>query len=135
MPELVRVDDRTDRLYHPTVNVDAHDVDQPLLWVEQHGPRLPIDGHRTHFQLPLRDPGEKTKEQSADRAPVGGPLKTEDDPLDPDPPRHMRRTLEAIRDLEDAVLGSDQFLCPLRGRHACVKMVLGEPVTPSPSWS
>ena len=30
---------------------------------------------------------------------------------------------------------SDQFLCPLRGRDASVKMVASEPVTPSPSWS
>lgn len=37
----------------------------------------------------------------------GGPVKTEDDPLDPDPPEPMRRTLEAIRHLEEAVLGAD----------------------------
>lgn len=39
-------------------------------------------------------------------APRGGPLKTEDDPLDDDPPRHMRRSLDAIRHLEEAVLGA-----------------------------
>jgi nucleoside-diphosphate-sugar epimerase len=33
----------------------------------------------------------------------GGPVKTEDDPLDPAPAEGMRRTLEAIRHLEDAV--------------------------------
>jgi len=38
---------------------------------------------------------------------VGGPVKTEDDPLDPSPPEAMRRTLEAIRHLEDAVTGAD----------------------------
>lgn len=33
----------------------------------------------------------------------GGPVKTEDDPLDPTPPQGMRRTLDAIRHLENAV--------------------------------
>lgn len=33
----------------------------------------------------------------------GGPVKTEDDPLDPDPPASMRTTLDAIRYLERAV--------------------------------
>lgn len=33
----------------------------------------------------------------------GGPVKTEDDPLDPAPPDAMRRTLAAIRYLEDVV--------------------------------
>jgi nucleoside-diphosphate-sugar epimerase len=36
----------------------------------------------------------------------GGPVKAEDDPLDPDPPKPMRQTLAAIRHLEDAVLGA-----------------------------
>jgi nucleoside-diphosphate-sugar epimerase len=36
----------------------------------------------------------------------GGPVKTELDPLDPDPPRSQRETLEAIRFLESAVLGA-----------------------------
>jgi nucleoside-diphosphate-sugar epimerase len=34
----------------------------------------------------------------------GGPVKTEDDPLDPEPPSEMRQTLEAIRYLERTVL-------------------------------
>jgi nucleoside-diphosphate-sugar epimerase len=38
---------------------------------------------------------------------TGGPVKTEDDPLDPAPPVQMRRSLEAIRHLEAAVLGAD----------------------------
>jgi 2-alkyl-3-oxoalkanoate reductase len=38
---------------------------------------------------------------------VGGPVKTEDDPLDPDPPAELRRTLDAIRHLEAAVLGTE----------------------------
>jgi 2-alkyl-3-oxoalkanoate reductase len=36
----------------------------------------------------------------------GGPVKTEDDPLDPDPPAQLRRTLDAIRHLEAAVCGT-----------------------------
>jgi len=41
---------------------------------------------------------------------TGGPVKTEDDPLDPDLPQPMRPTLEAIKYLEHAVLTS-----PLEG--------------------
>ena len=37
----------------------------------------------------------------------GGPVKTEDDPLDPDPPAQFRRTLEAIQYLEAAVTDAD----------------------------
>jgi 2-alkyl-3-oxoalkanoate reductase len=36
----------------------------------------------------------------------GGPVKTEEDPLDPDPVSAMRETLDAIRYLEDAVVGA-----------------------------
>jgi nucleoside-diphosphate-sugar epimerase len=39
----------------------------------------------------------------------GGPVKSEDDPLDPQPPRELRRTLQAIRYLESAVTGSPDF--------------------------
>jgi 2-alkyl-3-oxoalkanoate reductase len=38
---------------------------------------------------------------------TGGPVKTEDDPLDPDPPAAMGETLAAIRHLESAVTGAD----------------------------
>src|SRR5688500_15824932 len=38
---------------------------------------------------------------------TGGAVKTEDDPLDPDPPAAMRHSLEAIRHVEDAVTGAD----------------------------
>ena len=34
---------------------------------------------------------------------VGGPVKTEDDRLDPNPPKHQRQSLEAIRHVEQAV--------------------------------
>ena len=37
---------------------------------------------------------------------TGGPVKTEDDPLDPDPPAAVRTTLEAILHLERAVTGA-----------------------------
>jgi nucleoside-diphosphate-sugar epimerase len=37
----------------------------------------------------------------------GGPVKTEDDPLDPDPPKWVRRTLAAIRHVEAAVPAAD----------------------------
>jgi 2-alkyl-3-oxoalkanoate reductase len=36
---------------------------------------------------------------------AGGPIKTEEDPLDSEPPAAFRRTLEAIRYLESAVIG------------------------------
>jgi nucleoside-diphosphate-sugar epimerase len=38
---------------------------------------------------------------------VGGPVKTEDDPLDPSPVESMRRTHDAIRHLESAVVGAE----------------------------
>ena len=38
---------------------------------------------------------------------TGGPVKTEDDPLDPTPVREMRETLAAVRHLEEAVLGAE----------------------------
>ena len=38
---------------------------------------------------------------------TGGPVKTEEDPLDPSPPRQMRESLGAIRHLEEAVLGAE----------------------------
>ncbi|HXW87478.1 MAG TPA: NAD(P)-dependent oxidoreductase [Streptosporangiaceae bacterium] len=41
---------------------------------------------------------------------TGGPVKTEEDPLDPDPPAAMRATLDAIRYLERAVTSA-----PLEG--------------------
>ena len=37
----------------------------------------------------------------------GGPVKTEDDPLDSSPPEAMRRTLDALRHLEAAVVGAE----------------------------
>jgi len=40
---------------------------------------------------------------------IGGPVKTEDDPLDGDPPRQMRTLLAAIKHLEDAVTGANDI--------------------------
>jgi nucleoside-diphosphate-sugar epimerase len=40
---------------------------------------------------------------------TGGTVKTEEDPLDPDPPESMRRTLDAIRRLEAAVLAAEDI--------------------------
>ena len=37
---------------------------------------------------------------------VGGPIKTEDAPLDPDPPKSVASTIAAIKHLEEAVLGA-----------------------------
>jgi nucleoside-diphosphate-sugar epimerase len=37
----------------------------------------------------------------------GGPVKSEEDPLDPEPPKDMREALAALRHLEAAVLGAD----------------------------
>ncbi len=37
---------------------------------------------------------------------TGGPVKSEEDPLDPTPPREMRTNLAAIRHLEQAVVGA-----------------------------
>jgi nucleoside-diphosphate-sugar epimerase len=39
-------------------------------------------------------------------APVGGPVKTEEDPLDPTPASTMRETLDAIRHLEEATVAA-----------------------------
>jgi nucleoside-diphosphate-sugar epimerase len=38
---------------------------------------------------------------------TGGPVKSEDDPLDPVPAPQMRKTLDAIRHLEEAVTGAE----------------------------
>ena len=40
---------------------------------------------------------------------TGGPVKTEDDELDPDPPAKFQATLEAIRYLEHAVLSAEEI--------------------------
>jgi nucleoside-diphosphate-sugar epimerase len=37
---------------------------------------------------------------------TGGPVKSEEDPLDPSPPRHLRESMAAIQHLEEAVLSA-----------------------------
>jgi nucleoside-diphosphate-sugar epimerase len=39
---------------------------------------------------------------------VGGPVKTEDDPLDPDPPATMRASLDAMRHMERVVVEAEE---------------------------
>jgi hypothetical protein len=39
----------------------------------------------------------------------GGPVKSENDPVDPDPPHQLRQTLEAIRYLESTLTTSSEF--------------------------
>jgi 2-alkyl-3-oxoalkanoate reductase len=40
---------------------------------------------------------------------TGGPVKSEEAPLDPEPPRELRRTFEALRYLEDTVTASSEI--------------------------
>jgi nucleoside-diphosphate-sugar epimerase len=40
---------------------------------------------------------------------IGGPVKAEEDPLDPDPPKHFRRTLAGIRHLESTVTSAEEL--------------------------
>jgi len=40
---------------------------------------------------------------------TGGPVKTEEDPLDPTPPRELRNSLDAIRHVESVVAGATAF--------------------------
>jgi 2-alkyl-3-oxoalkanoate reductase len=37
---------------------------------------------------------------------TGGPVKTEDDPFDPDPPRHQRASMAALRTMEEMVVAA-----------------------------
>jgi 2-alkyl-3-oxoalkanoate reductase len=45
---------------------------------------------------------------------AGGPIKTEDDPLDPDPPKQQRASMAAIRHLEQVVTGAPMESVVLR---------------------
>jgi nucleoside-diphosphate-sugar epimerase len=68
--------------------------------------RLRTEGTR-HLVAAARACGARIVAQSFAGWPYarqGGPVKSEDDPLDPHPPRQLRSTLEAIRTLESAVL-------------------------------
>jgi nucleoside-diphosphate-sugar epimerase len=68
--------------------------------------RLRTEGTR-HLLTAARASGARIVAQSFAGWPYareGGPVKSEDDPLDPDPPAALRSTLDAIRTLESAVL-------------------------------
>ena len=76
-------------------------ADQPAA----HGGHRPPAGRRPRGRDAA---GSSPRATPAGRSPAtGGPVKTEDDPLDPLPPDAMRETLDAIRYLEDAVTGAD----------------------------
>ena len=71
--------------------------------------RLRTEG-TDHLMAAAREAGvERVVAQSFGAWPyarVGGPVKTEDDPLDPDPPKQVRTTADAIKHLEAAVTGA-----------------------------
>ncbi len=87
----------------PRVNLRAFERDFALT------NRLRIEGTR-HLAAAARATGaRRLVAQSFAGWPYareGGPVKTEDDPLDPNPPRALRRALAAIRELETTVLAT-----------------------------
>jgi nucleoside-diphosphate-sugar epimerase len=65
-----------------------------------------------HLLAAAREAGARRVAQSYCGWPfarVGGPIKTEDDPLDSTPPREFQRSLQAIRHLESAVTKASDF--------------------------
>jgi nucleoside-diphosphate-sugar epimerase len=58
-------------------------------------------------QLPVRRIVAQSYAGAGFYAPTGGPVKTEDDPFNTDPPAAMQRTVDAVRHLERAVLEAD----------------------------
>ena len=63
-----------------------------------------LDGIR---RLPVRRIVAQSYAGAGFYAPTGGPVKTEGDPFNTDPPAAMRRTVEAVRHLERAVLEAE----------------------------
>lgn len=63
-------------------------------------------------------------------APTGGPVKSEQDPLDPNPPSQLRRTLDAIRYLERAATtaGMEGVVLRYGSFHGTDTGILSEPV-------
>jgi nucleoside-diphosphate-sugar epimerase len=59
---------------------------------------------------------------------VGGPVKTEEDPLDTRPPEAVRETIEAIRHLEAAVLGAKGIVLRYAGFYGGAIDPLGDAV-------
>lgn len=82
---------RLDRDFAPTNRLRSEGTDNLLAAARQAGARRFIAQSFTSWPF----------------AQTGGPVKTEEDPLDPDPPASFRRTLEAIRHLEDAVTAAE----------------------------
>ena len=74
--------------------------------------RLRVDG-TDHLLAAGRDAGARRFVAQSfagwPAARTGGPVKEEDAPLDPDPPKQLRGMLAAIRHLEDAVVGADRL--------------------------
>lgn len=71
--------------------------------------RLRIDGTRNLLAAAIACGVPRFVAQSYtgwDNATTGGPIKTEDDQLEPDPPSWQRESLAAIRFLEEAVTGA-----------------------------
>jgi nucleoside-diphosphate-sugar epimerase len=58
----------------------------------------------------------------------GGRLKTEDDPLDPSPPKNTRESNEAMRHLEEAVIAADGIVLRYGGFYGAANDGLIEPV-------
>jgi nucleoside-diphosphate-sugar epimerase len=58
----------------------------------------------------------------------GGPVKTEDDPLDPTPVKGMRETLAALRYLDEKVVGADGIALRYGGFYGAPNDELLEPV-------
>jgi nucleoside-diphosphate-sugar epimerase len=82
---------RLDRDFAPTNRLRSEGTDNLLAAARQAGARRFVAQSFTSWPF----------------ARTGGPVKTEEDPLDPDPPAPFRRTLEAIRHLEAAVTGAE----------------------------
>ena len=78
---------RIDRLMAPTNRLRVEGTDNLLAAAEAVGARRFVAQSYTGWPF----------------ARVGGPVKTESDPLDPDPPAALRETLRAIRHVERAV--------------------------------
>src|SRR3954452_10409644 len=65
---------------------------------------------------------------SARYARVGGPVKTEDDPLDPTPVRAMRETIAAMRYLDETVAEAGGIALRYGGFYGAANDGVGEPV-------
>src|SRR5437763_265766 len=74
--------------------------------------RLRTEGTRNLLQAAIATGARRFIAQSFAGWPFarqGGLIKTEDDPLDPNPPKPARRTLDAIRELESLVISAREL--------------------------